>query len=151
MTASCIYEGTVRHRRYELRRREFTHKLALAYIDLDELPELLGDGRGPTPEELEAIRAATFTVEAVAERERETEHDVAAFVGHHRRARGDPRQLHGDLGNERERAAHAVRVHQRQPQPLVEADDPVGGLTWGAFGFVYCCRDRADQQPHPRL
>jgi len=35
---------------------------------------------GPTPEELEAIRAATFTVEAVAERERVTDHDVAAFV-----------------------------------------------------------------------
>src|ERR671937_1862487 len=35
---------------------------------------------GPTPEELEAIRAATFTVEAVAEREKVTDHDVAAFV-----------------------------------------------------------------------
>ena len=35
---------------------------------------------GPTPEELQAIRTATFTVEAVAERERVTDHDVAAFV-----------------------------------------------------------------------
>ncbi len=35
---------------------------------------------GPTTAELEAIRAATFTVEAVAERERVTDHDVAAFV-----------------------------------------------------------------------
>ncbi|HWF56477.1 MAG TPA: adenylosuccinate lyase [Solirubrobacteraceae bacterium] len=35
---------------------------------------------GPTPVELEAIRAATFTVEAVDERERVTDHDVAAFV-----------------------------------------------------------------------
>jgi adenylosuccinate lyase len=35
---------------------------------------------GPTPTELAAIRAATFTVEAVAERERTTDHDVAAFV-----------------------------------------------------------------------
>jgi adenylosuccinate lyase len=35
---------------------------------------------GPTPEELGAIRAATFTVEAVKERERVTDHDVAAFV-----------------------------------------------------------------------
>jgi len=35
---------------------------------------------GPTNEELDAIRAATFTVEAVAERERVTDHDVAAFV-----------------------------------------------------------------------
>jgi adenylosuccinate lyase len=35
---------------------------------------------GPTGAELDAIRAATFTVEAVAERERVTDHDVAAFV-----------------------------------------------------------------------
>ena len=35
---------------------------------------------GPTAEELEAIRAATFTVEAVNEREKTTDHDVAAFV-----------------------------------------------------------------------
>ncbi|HEY2142199.1 MAG TPA: adenylosuccinate lyase [Solirubrobacteraceae bacterium] len=37
-------------------------------------------GPGPTPAELDAIRAATFTVEAVDERERTTDHDVAAFV-----------------------------------------------------------------------
>jgi adenylosuccinate lyase len=35
---------------------------------------------GPTAEDLEAIRAATFTVAAVDERERTTDHDVAAFV-----------------------------------------------------------------------
>ena len=35
---------------------------------------------GPTEPELEAIRAATFTVEAVQEREAITDHDVAAFV-----------------------------------------------------------------------
>jgi adenylosuccinate lyase len=35
---------------------------------------------GPTGAELDAIRAATFTVEAVQERERVTDHDVAAFV-----------------------------------------------------------------------
>jgi adenylosuccinate lyase len=45
----------------------------------EELPGLLGDG-GPTPADLDAIRAASFTVEAVHERERVTEHDVAAFV-----------------------------------------------------------------------
>jgi adenylosuccinate lyase len=38
------------------------------------------DAGGPTASELEAIRAATFTVEAVGERERITDHDVAAFV-----------------------------------------------------------------------
>src|SRR3954466_7346877 len=35
---------------------------------------------GPTPSDLDAIRNATFTVEAVQERERVTDHDVAAFV-----------------------------------------------------------------------
>jgi adenylosuccinate lyase len=35
---------------------------------------------GPTAAELEAIRAATFTVEAIEEREKVTDHDVAAFV-----------------------------------------------------------------------
>jgi adenylosuccinate lyase len=35
---------------------------------------------GPTPEDLDAIRAATFTVQAVREREAVTDHDVAAFV-----------------------------------------------------------------------
>ncbi|MGE4425374.1 MAG: adenylosuccinate lyase [Solirubrobacteraceae bacterium] len=38
------------------------------------------DGGGPTAADLDAIRAATFTVEAVQEREKVTDHDVAAFV-----------------------------------------------------------------------
>ena len=35
---------------------------------------------GPSAAELEAIRAATFTVEEIADRERVTDHDTAAFV-----------------------------------------------------------------------
>src|SRR3989442_9775311 len=35
---------------------------------------------GPSSEDLDAIRAATFTVEAVNEREKVTDHDVAAFI-----------------------------------------------------------------------
>ncbi len=35
---------------------------------------------GPTASELDAIRAATFTIEAIAEREKVTDHDTAAFV-----------------------------------------------------------------------
>src|SRR5271168_4236292 len=46
----------------------------------EELPGLLGNGDGPRPAELEAIRKATFTVEAVNEREKVTDHDMAAFV-----------------------------------------------------------------------
>jgi DUF1365 family protein len=42
MTASAIYTGTIRHRRFAEREREFRHGIALAYIDLEELPHLLG-------------------------------------------------------------------------------------------------------------
>ena len=47
MSSSCIYEGVIRHRRLEPR-REFRHRLALAYLDLEELPRLLG-GRLVSP------------------------------------------------------------------------------------------------------
>ncbi|HWG07459.1 MAG TPA: adenylosuccinate lyase [Solirubrobacteraceae bacterium] len=46
----------------------------------EELGALLGAGAGPTSSELEAIRKASFTVAEVNERERVTDHDVAAFV-----------------------------------------------------------------------
>jgi adenylosuccinate lyase len=46
----------------------------------EELSELLGDGEGPSSAELEAIRGATFSVAQVDERERVTDHDLAAFV-----------------------------------------------------------------------
>ncbi len=42
MSVSAIYDGTVRHRRFAVRAHELRHRLALAYLDLDELPELLG-------------------------------------------------------------------------------------------------------------
>ncbi len=48
-TASCLYEGAVYHRRFDPP-REFRHRLAMAYLDLAELPELLGGrlvGRAP--------------------------------------------------------------------------------------------------------
>ena len=42
MTHSAIYEGTIRHRRFAVRRHEFRYRIAMAYVDLDELPGLLG-------------------------------------------------------------------------------------------------------------
>lgn len=42
--ASAIYEGTIRHRRHAVREREFHHRLALLYLDLQELDRVL-DGR----------------------------------------------------------------------------------------------------------
>ena len=43
MTVSALYEGTIRHRR-RAPQTEFSHRLTLFYLDLDELPSLL-DGR----------------------------------------------------------------------------------------------------------
>ncbi len=40
-TASCLYQGTIRHRR-RAPQTGFSHRLTLAYVDLDELPHLLG-------------------------------------------------------------------------------------------------------------
>ena len=42
MTASALYEGTVRHRRMAVHSREFRYRIYMAYLDLDELPSLLG-------------------------------------------------------------------------------------------------------------
>jgi DUF1365 family protein len=41
---SCIYEGKVRHRRYTPVKHEFSYRLFLMYVDLQELPALF-DGR----------------------------------------------------------------------------------------------------------
>ena len=55
---------------------EHTHFDAMREVEVAAAEEM----EGPTEEELQAIRSATFTVEAIAERERVTDHDTAAFV-----------------------------------------------------------------------
>lgn len=48
-SVSCIYEGTIRHRR-AAPAAEFTHPIVLCFVDLEELPFLLGGrllARGP--------------------------------------------------------------------------------------------------------
>ena len=40
MTASALYEGTIRHRRFAVREHELKHHVNMAYLDLDELPGL---------------------------------------------------------------------------------------------------------------
>jgi adenylosuccinate lyase len=53
---------------------------------------------GPTADDLEAIRGATFTVEAINERERVTDHDTAAFVDVLAASAGEPgRWIHYGL------------------------------------------------------
>jgi adenylosuccinate lyase len=55
---------------------EHAHFEAMRQVEVAAAEEM----EGPTPEELEAIRAATFTVPEIAEREQVTDHDTAAFV-----------------------------------------------------------------------
>jgi DUF1365 family protein len=42
VTRSATYVGTVRHRRFAVRGHAFRHRIAMAYVDLEELPRLLG-------------------------------------------------------------------------------------------------------------
>jgi adenylosuccinate lyase len=55
---------------------DHAHFEAMRQVEVAACEEL----DGPTPEELDAIRAATFTVEEINEREKVTDHDTAAFV-----------------------------------------------------------------------
>jgi DUF1365 family protein len=43
--ASCLYEGSVRHRRHGLLEDEFHHRLFMVYLDLDELPDCFARSR----------------------------------------------------------------------------------------------------------
>jgi adenylosuccinate lyase len=67
-----------RYTRPELARiwSEQAHFDAMREVEVAACEEL----EGPTAAELEAVREATFTVEAIAERERVTDHDTAAFI-----------------------------------------------------------------------
>lgn len=43
MKQSCIYEGTIRHRRFHPRANQFRYRLFFMFLDLDELPSLFDD------------------------------------------------------------------------------------------------------------
>lgn len=43
--ASCIYEGSVRHRRFSPKTHSFRQRMFMMYLDLDELPELFRQRR----------------------------------------------------------------------------------------------------------
>jgi adenylosuccinate lyase len=78
--AGCDYAEPVipRYTRPELAEvwSDHAHFEAMRQVEVAACEELVG----PTSDELEAIRSATFTVEAIAKRERVTDHDTAAFV-----------------------------------------------------------------------
>jgi uncharacterized protein len=80
-TASAIYEGVVRHRRFEGRAHEFTYRLALAYIDLTELPTLLnGQLVNPRPR-LTRFRRRDYLGEERVPLDRAVRDAVAAQAG----------------------------------------------------------------------
>jgi len=60
MTASAIYEGTIRHRRFAVRSHEFSHRLAFVYLDLDELDGLLGGRLAASRPGLVCFRRADY-------------------------------------------------------------------------------------------
>ena len=103
---------------------------------------------GPTPEELDAIRAATFTVEAIDEREKILDHDTAAFVDVLAASAGpagplDP--LRADVlrrGRHRDGAAAQARGRAARPRG---AHAGVGAGREGARA-----RRDAVRRPHPR-
>jgi len=73
---------------------DFARFEALRKVEVAACEEM----EGPTAADLEAIRAATFTVAAVNERERVTEHDTAAFVDVLAASAGEPgRWIHYGL------------------------------------------------------
>jgi DUF1365 family protein len=39
---SAFYEGTVQHRRFAVREHAFRHRISMTYLDLDDVPALLG-------------------------------------------------------------------------------------------------------------
>ncbi len=55
---------------------DHAHFEAMRQVEVAACEEM----EGPTAEDLERIRAATFSVEEIAEREKVTDHDTAAFV-----------------------------------------------------------------------
>ena len=86
---------------------------------------------GPTDAELEAIRAATFTVAAVQEREAITDHDVAAFVDVLSASAGDAgRWIHfGLTSSDVLDTATALQLHAAGEIVLTGAREYVAALS----------------------
>ena len=103
---------------------------------------------GPTAEDLEAIRAATFTVEAVKEREKVTDHDVAAFVDVLSASAGDSgRWIHfGLTSSDVLDTALALQLRAAGEIVLEGARELAGALAERAREHV----DTVCVGPHPR-
>ena len=120
----------------------------------EELPGLLGE-HGPSEDELKAIRAATFTVEAVNEREATTDHDVAAFVDVLGRLGRRGRTLHPLRADLLRRARHGARASAARGRSDRRAGrrELVGALGERAreHGETLCVGRRTASTPSRRL
>jgi DUF1365 family protein len=87
---SCLYEGVLRHRRIEPA-NEFRHRVAMAYIDLDELPALLRGRLVKTRPGLVRFRRSDYHGEASVPLDEAVRETVFAQTG--RRPQGPIRVL----------------------------------------------------------
>ena len=81
---SCIYEGTVRHRRFQPVPHDFTVPLFMMYLDLDELPTLFDDrwfwsADGPAPA---WFRAADYIGRGEADLAEAVRSEAERLTGH---------------------------------------------------------------------
>jgi DUF1365 family protein len=81
VTRSAFYEGTVRHRRFRVRRHAFRHRIAMAYIDLEELPRLLGGRLVARRPGLVRFRRADYLGDPAVPLDRAVRELVAARLG----------------------------------------------------------------------
>ena len=107
---------------------------------------------GPSDAELEQIRAATFTVAAVHERERITDHDVAAFVDILSESAGDAgRWIHfGLTSSDVLDTALALQLRAAGEIVLGGAHELVAALTERAREHVDTCLLYTSPSPRDR-
>ena len=80
-SASCLYEGTIRHRRVHPA-REFRYRLVLAYLDLEELPRLLGGRLVSERPGLVRFRRADYLGDPATPLDRAVRDTAEAHTGH---------------------------------------------------------------------
>ena len=103
---------------------------------------------GPTEADLEAIRGATFTVEAVKEREAVTDHDVAAFVDVLAASAGPAgRWIHFGLTSSDVLDTALALQLRRAGEPIVRRRPRAGGRAGRAGARA---RGHAVRRPHAR-
>ena len=66
MTAGAFYEGTIAHRRHAVREHAFRHRISMAYLDVDDVPALLGRRFRRSDHIGDPARPLAATVRAIA-------------------------------------------------------------------------------------